>query len=729
MLDQALSAMSEEANTDVSYLSCDINGTKYIYKLAPSPTDIMKDPSEEQNAIDIAKEGSELDNGEEPISIVCLNGQLYAIKDGVIEEVDTNQAVERTSCDETSFLIAKDTESNETDYITNEDMVIERPTKYRQPEEQYEVATKEEAVKDFVAEDDSNVNFDDFLEVVTAFKCKMCTYLSQDKMQLLDHIQKLHLNSTVDVKPKDESKVDEVRIVYMCAECSNCFHSFEDCREHMINDHQLMDIGSDEAGKENLTDENLTNPGLVTEHEDQHIESGEAEKSPVKISKTLKLIQNLESELDSEYMHNRKMIESEERNGCPYKFASEEIMQQHVLCHTESETATTFKCSVCRDMKFPKWRQCSLHLWKKHQIDIDLFTCKICKVYKSATIVKLLTHMRVHSDSRDYKCPDCEKCFKQASQLRNHRIMHLDRKTLEATRWYTSKKCEICGKTYANSKCLKNHIQAVHSKLRPYVCNVCGHASARRAMLQMHLRQHTGDKPFSCEICDYKTGDHNTLRRHIMQHTGFRPYKCPHCSYTAIQSSSYKNHLKSKHPLLSGLFTCDLCPFKTVKNESYIQHLGDHEKGLIKSNVQKKDNENVEVFPGNIAAAQLVYSCLGAFSKDGDTLEANLMSSSTSADGTSQTITIQIPSKHLQGSLSTRESLNKNDSTIEQEDDETMHCFLKIPREEEESIDTGGITIPAEPEERSIRTIDIEETNITASDIEETNVTNIDIDS
>lgn len=72
--------------------------------------------------------------------------------------------------------------------------------------------------------------------------------------------------------------------------------------------------------------------------------------------------------------------------------------------------------------------------------------------------------------------------------------------------------------------------------------------------------------------------------------TGFRPYKCPHCSYTAIQSSSYKNHLKSRHPLLSGLFTCDLCPFKTVKNESYIQHVRDHEKGLIKSNVQKKGN-------------------------------------------------------------------------------------------------------------------------------------------
>lgn len=190
--------MSEETSADVSYLSCDINGTRYIYKLAPSPMDITKDSasSEEQSAIDIVK-GSELDNGEEPISLVCLNGQVYAIKNGVIEEVDTNQSidsVEQTSCHGKTLLLSKNTE-NETDYIANENIAIDSP--YRQSDEQYEVT--EEAVKDLVAEDD-NVNADDFFEVVTAFKCKMCTYLSQDKMQLLGHIQKLHLNSTMGIK-------------------------------------------------------------------------------------------------------------------------------------------------------------------------------------------------------------------------------------------------------------------------------------------------------------------------------------------------------------------------------------------------------------------------------------------------------------------------------------------------------------------------------------------------
>ncbi|XP_053980696.1 zinc finger protein 84-like [Hylaeus volcanicus] len=683
--------MNEEMSIgNSSYLSYEINGTSYIVQTISGPTlDALKITSanEEQNSINIIDQ-TQAEN--EEVSIVCLDGRVYAFHNGELQELDFSQIIDQNDPQERTVLLSKEVDSYETRYITNEDLVIANVDV--QSQEQYEVVT-EQTDKNFIVEK-ANVNANDFVEIVTAFKCKICTYTTQDKTQLLQHFQKTHVNPKADIEIKEESEnTDEVKLLYMCGECSNCFPSLEDCKEHMINDHQLTDTGFNKGGKENMTDVSKGS-GLLNENMSKSLENNDIERQ-AKIQKPL----------SSEYMLNKKMVELIERNvkcsyrGCPYKFSTEEAMQQHGLCHVESLSGTTFKCTVCRDLKFTKWKQCSIHLWKKHQIDIGMLTCTICKAYKSATMVKLLTHMRVHSETREYECTQCGKCFKQASQLRNHRVMHLDRKTLEVTRWYTSKKCDMCGKIYANSKCLKSHIQAVHSKLRPYVCNVCGHSSARKAMLQMHLRQHTGDKPFSCELCEYKTGDHNTLRRHTMQHTGFRPYKCPHCSYTAIQSSSYKNHLKSRHPLLSGLYTCDLCPFKTVKNSSYVQHVRDHEKGLIKSNVQKKDGENVEVFPGNIAAAQLIYSCLGAFSKVGDTLEANLMSSSTSADGTSQTITIQIPSKHLEGSLPTRENETKSNSSIEQEDEETMHCFLKIPREEEESIDTGGITIPAEPEE------------------------------
>lgn len=73
---------------------------------------------------------------------------------------------------------------------------------------------------------------------------------------------------------------------------------------------------------------------------------------------------------------------------------------------------------------------------------------------------------------------------------------------------YTKKVCKICSKTYADSKCLKKHIQAVHRKMKPYVCNICGHQSAKKAMMQIHIRSHTGEKPYACTVegCSYRTG-------------------------------------------------------------------------------------------------------------------------------------------------------------------------------------------------------------------------------
>lgn len=83
-----------------------------------------------------------------------------------------------------------------------------------------------------------------------------------------------------------------------------------------------------------------------------------------------------------------------------------------------------------------------------------------------------------------------------------------------------SKQCNICFKMYSDSKSLKKHKEEVHSKLRPFVCSICGHASARKAMLLMHQRQHTGQKPYKCQLCIFRTADHNSLRKHMMRHTG-----------------------------------------------------------------------------------------------------------------------------------------------------------------------------------------------------------------
>lgn len=84
-----------------------------------------------------------------------------------------------------------------------------------------------------------------------------------------------------------------------------------------------------------------------------------------------------------------------------------------------------------------------------------------------------------------------------------------------------------------------------------------------------------GEKPFSCDSCSYTTADHNSMRRHKLRHTGEKPYKCIHCDYACIQSSTYKVHLKTKHPGLEKdlLYSCPDCAFRSINKDVFSAHL------------------------------------------------------------------------------------------------------------------------------------------------------------
>ncbi|XP_049779502.1 zinc finger protein 569-like [Schistocerca cancellata] len=447
---------------------------------------------------------------------------------------------------------------------------------------------------------------DDFAEVVTWYKCRKCSFVAAQLPSLVEHLKSHNIDtkrksssaqhslkgenseelaSTAEI-PKDHStnsgndsrtEASEC-LIYLCGQCTHAYSSLDECKQHMMQDHDLI-----------LQEENET----VTQ------ESSADEAPMTKEKQDVTVIQQTQAK---EFLLSIKKKQPEckfvcTKDGCHHKFASAEALAIHLECHMPESRVTgsqqQFRCTECK-MMFNRWRGCAMHLWVAHSQDAGLLVCPVCKKYRTAVITRMVAHMQTHGEVRSFHCPDCGKGFKQAAQLRNHRVIHMNRKTDDLPRWYATKQCDICSKTYADSKCLKKHIQAVHSKLRPYVCHVCGHASARRAMLQMHLRQHTGEKPHACPMCAYRTGDHNSLRRHIMRHTGQRPYRCPHCPYTAIQSSSYKNHLSSKHPGQSGVFSCIHCPFKTVNREGFVLHVNDHKNGLLPVAMNGDSEENAE---------------------------------------------------------------------------------------------------------------------------------------
>ena len=217
--------------------------------------------------------------------------------------------------------------------------------------------------------------------------------------------------------------------------------------------------------------------------------------------------------------------------GCSYFFATVESLQVHISCHRLESNG--FKCQIddCQNLLFDKWKKCSLHLWKKHGLDLDLLSCALCPGIKMANFSQLEVHNKTHSDERQFVCSVCQKGFKQMAQLRNHSVIHLDKTRSVVPSWFAKKQCDLCEKFFADSKCLKKHVQAVHSKLKPYICQVCNHQCARKSMLEMHMRQHTGEKPYECDECQYRTGDHNSLRRHKMRHSGEKPYRYTYLLY------------------------------------------------------------------------------------------------------------------------------------------------------------------------------------------------------
>lgn len=642
------------------------------------------------------------------------------------------------------------------------------------------VSLTEETNLHFLA---TSTRLEDFMDVVTTYKCKFCRFCCAWKSGLMSHIRSCHLDasqnvaSTVqetnclqqitnielknenevkinnyidennknDTAPKNfdsetenttlssqinsECKLDadctndisdsgiapvnsslplQEQHIYLCGQCSRGFVSLEGCRKHINKDHNLklpsnkttsvkrrgrprtklilknsasfiQEENDDDDEDEDMLGNEVDNTNFI--ENDERIEtSGKRRVRPPRaleedyyFGQKKKRVRK-KSAKDRTYRCNER--------GCGYSFTSEANLQYHGRSHVSDDKP--FSCPEC-DEKADHWRGLAMHLWKIHSIDMDLHTCPICG-YKTYSLFKLDNHKRIHSEDREFICTTCGKGFKQLSQLRNHNVIHLDRKNMPEKRWYSEQECDICHRTFSDSKCLRKHQQAVHNKLKPYSCTYCGHMSARKAMLQLHMRQHTGEKPFVCEHCEYRTGDHNSLRRHRMRHTGTKPYKCPHCPYACIQAISYKMHLKNKHPGMEGLYACSLCTFRSVSKDNYINHMSDHKRGAIPatststfhlsntsnnqhsvmmdedSNGQQEIQEPAQlhvtegtlqqlegILPGNFSAAQLIYSCLNALSQDGGTvnLPAGVTTTTTAGDGT-QTITIQLPAPTTQ---------------------------------------------------------------------------------
>ena len=117
--------------------------------------------------------------------------------------------------------------------------------------------------------------------------------------------------------------------------------------------------------------------------------------------------------------------------------------------------------------------------------------------------------MKVHDDSKSFKCDVCFKVFSAKSLLKIHYRIHTGEKPFT---------CQVCDKKFVRKNHLVQH-QATHSEIEPFKCSICpeGRFFKTKDRLSHHMVFHY-EPNFSCSDCDYKCHTKSCWNRHEKTH-------------------------------------------------------------------------------------------------------------------------------------------------------------------------------------------------------------------
>ncbi|XP_055633322.1 transcription factor grauzone-like [Toxorhynchites rutilus septentrionalis] len=195
--------------------------------------------------------------------------------------------------------------------------------------------------------------------------------------------------------------------------------------------------------------------------------------------------------------------------------------------------------------------------------------CSKCD-FVGQTFNKLAYHaLKVHKmNSHSVVC--CDRRFGKRHRLYEHCLRHLNPDHF---------KCEICGKTYADSAGLQIHNWWIHTPVseRPFKCDICGAAFVKDYLLKQHTNWHVNKerKTHFCELCNKAFCNSIQLKAHHQKkHGAVCDWVCDICAKGFVHRALLEEHrlTHTEEGLASLKIQCEKCQKWLINKKSYLRH-------------------------------------------------------------------------------------------------------------------------------------------------------------
>ncbi|CAB4062967.1 KRAB [Lepeophtheirus salmonis] len=140
-------------------------------------------------------------------------------------------------------------------------------------------------------------------------------------------------------------------------------------------------------------------------------------------------------------------------------------------------------------------------------------SCKLCDNVIFESQETLESHLASHSGSngKNFSCEKCGKQFGYKSSLMQHIKLHGDSRVF---------KCQFCSKSFSPLKRLlsTNYMKKRHKGEKPWKCELCEKAFLHQSTWKYHMMRHKGDKSFNCSNCKKSFTEPWALKKHMRTH-------------------------------------------------------------------------------------------------------------------------------------------------------------------------------------------------------------------